>query len=131
MFSLALGFFKQLQRLIHATKLGCNRPLPKDVQMAVVKMRRLQIGLNLFQFLCGLVALLVAVGAIPPNWFVIPLMMTLEGGGSIHVIAVVVVNRLLGLHRKRKQRLTLHKAAFENKNAIIESDTAHEDNFKS
>ena len=94
-----LGFYRQLHRLIQATKLDCIEPNEPEVRDAISKMRHWQAGLFAFGLLAGLLTLMLTVGVLPPYWFIIPIILTIEEMGSV----IISIAFHLRPHRDEQQ----------------------------
>jgi hypothetical protein len=92
----AAAYFVQFERLIQATKSGCSKPYRNDVLKALHKMRRMEVIFIVLHSLCIALVLLVAIRVIPPAWFIILSLLTIE------VAASTLTFVYLRLRRKRK-----------------------------
>ena len=96
----SLGYLVQLQRLITATKLGCAKPYQADVKNAILKMRRTQVVFTLMHTVSIAPTLVVAIGILPPYWFVAFILMSFETSATTFTFVTFSLNRL----RKQKKR---------------------------
>ena len=104
-----LGYLKQLQRLIHATKVGCVKPYHPDVKRALHKMRKTEFGYLVIHVIGILTTLLIAVRVIPPSWYMLLIIYTAETMSTTLTFVWFV------LQRYRKQRKQRNREAVQSK----------------
>ena len=101
-----LAFDIQLRRLINATKVGCIKPYPKDVLLALGKMRKLRVTSVISLLIGGAFNLLVAVGAMPFYWYVMFILTSVEILGTSAPFILLTLN---GLRRHQRERRRLNR----------------------
>ena len=92
----ATAYLVQFDRLIRATKTGCAKPYRDDVKKALLKMRRMEVIYIILHTFCIALVLLVCIRIIPPAWYIVLSLLTIE------VAATTLTFAYLRLRRKRK-----------------------------